>query len=628
MCKRVRVAAIVLACIAALLSGPAESPAQESGDSPPLSELMTQAEDLRNQLKWDEAIAKLREVVGRSDEDRAIAARAQVRIGKFLLDQGKLDEAEAALSQVTQLFSDQPEGQGWALLRQIDILQCRGDIVATETAAETLSEDTSVPVKFRVWARVKVSEVLISRGLQYDAIPLLEPIIAEYKDEFPEPVNWARVQLLQILTDKIRLSEAIQLGDEVVAEHAAGRASNEQAAFALLWKSRVLERSHEFDEAIPPAQMALALAAGKYPYLAYEAEYHLGQIYRRKGTGLKTGWGALYIEAMNHYGAALSIAESAGLSEDKKDHARLQYAGKMRDLGMLEKSIAWLRQGIDDPANLSPTDFSLSRRISDYMYHLPDQSEAWRTFLTCPASEDDPTAVFVRSVFGKEPSAASTVTANAVGTHLYWLGKLYEKQHRFGDALIVYDQALSAAATPQERAEALTAMAFCQNLTQQTVALSTAHDAADQWALVAVGPSEKDAHYAIEKIDATYSNIGRRGASLDLLRRIETELPVHQYPRRAAFLKYRLMRICKSQGMAEEAKTLGEEILDLFLDSSFGRGYEWLCGYTAVRLAYLYADEGNWEAAFSRLDGVAERWPQELGRYIEVHRSILAERNQ
>ena len=98
MRKRIRVTGAVLLCGAAILIGSARMLAQESGDPPALSDLFAQAESLWQEGQRNAAITTLRDIIVRSSEDPALAARAQLRMGQFLLNWGQYDSAEEALT--------------------------------------------------------------------------------------------------------------------------------------------------------------------------------------------------------------------------------------------------------------------------------------------------------------------------------------------------------------------------------------------------------------------------------------------------------------------------------------------------------------------------------------------------
>jgi len=635
--KHVWLIGIALTCVAAVLTFKmAAVRAQDGGggDPPPLSDLMAQAEDLRNQLRWDEAIAKLREIVSRAEEDRSLAARAQTRIGKFLIDQGKLDEAEAELALVNQMFADQPEGRGWAALRQIDIIQRRGDLDGVETAAQSLANDTNVPQKFRVWARVKSAEVPIVKGDQLAMIPVLEQIIAENKDTTPEPVNWARIDLVYVLTDKVKWDHAVRVADEVITDHAAGKATDEQAAFALLWKSRALERSERFDEATDPAQMAAGLALGRYPHVAYEVEYHLGQIYQRQGSGLKTGWGALHIAAMNHYGQALAIAESAGLSAEKADYARMRYAGEMRHLGMLEKSLAWLRMGIEDPARMTLKDQQLAQQIAKYIAGQSELAEAWQHYLNDPANEPDPMQVFVLKEFSQESSpASSTVLHTSIRRR--WLGEFYIKQRRYEEAVQSYLSAVTEAVEEPNRAHALSGLtqAYAKRaarLTRQRaaaeaqamrdLAYQTAGQAAEMWIQLAKSGTDAESHAAIEKAVRAYGAVYRTEESLRVAQRLCTELASGSESKRA-FADYMLMQALFWSGDRAGAVAAAQALDDTYGNSDRSDVQD-ICRAALVRASAYYVHLGDPQTGIQMLDYVENRYPDTRGEWIEHYKAF------
>ena len=343
---------LIVATIVLLMRvGPGASPAKAQ-DPPPMptpAEQLAQAEQLRFQLKWDEAIALLREVVARQQEDRASAAKAQARIGKYLLDKGKAEEARPELNLVLDAFGDVGEAVFWARVHLIDVLFASNELTQAEAWATQLADDVTLSPQQRAWGQVKQAEVDLERCAKEIAAERLSDLVQAAGDQTSEPHNWARVRLAQIATQAGIADEAIAIADAIVADHGNDKATDQQVVWGLIWKGRALAQKGQYEATVASLSMAGAVSQGKYPDLTYETEMQLGETYRQDNK---------HVAAWQHYERAFSVGASVSLSEHQLDHACLQVGSELRHLGMRERGIAWLRMAIKDPAGFTGMDHS------------------------------------------------------------------------------------------------------------------------------------------------------------------------------------------------------------------------------------------------------------------------------
>lgn len=591
---------IAMTTVLLIRLGPGVAPAQ-ADNPPPLpipAEQLAAAERLRFELKWNEAIVLLREVVRRQAEDRASAAKAQARIGKYLLDKGTVEEARSELNYVLDVFGDVSEAVFWARVYLIDVMFASNELAQAEEWATQLADDVTLSPQQRAWGQVKLAEVDLARGFQDIAARKLSDVLRAAGDQTEEPHNWARVRLAELATHNWEPNRAVALADAVVADHGVGKATDQQTVWALYWKSRC---TSDFAEATTSLSMGLALAQGRYPDLAFCLEMELGEVCRKAGQ---------YVESLPHYQAAFFHAGQYNPPEQELDFAYLQLGSMLRHLGMKERGLAWLRMGINNPGRLSPSDEMLSARMLSFM--TPAESEVWLAFVGDPTGHPDPIRPYVIKEFGTDtaiPTVASPATASRAK---YWLGRLYVAEKAWPKAIVALKEASAIADNDRSRGEALTWLAISFNEHHDIpLAMQAADEAANAWrTVITTTENDGDAHYAIDMLAFSYSYNGWEAAMIDALERLVGELSVDRQPSRACFARFRLIETYRSRGRDEQAMSLGEESFAMFLDRPFGRAHGELCRRMGGTLIRLYEKNGNSAKAAAVLSEIEARWPR------------------
>lgn len=289
-------------------------------DEPALQNLLEQAASLTQEDKWEDALEALERVVQRKEEDRALAARAQLHIGQYRLHMAIPDVAEEELKKVVAAFPEQVETVNWARLSLVDALNYQGKPGEAAEAAEALLLEPTAAPKQLAWCRVKLgqllqrldrteealdilgqldsqffpdgdvgprvhgglarAEILLAQRRFQAATPVLEQIIAEAEGQHVHLRNWARLRLIEVHFDTASWAHIEPLADDLLADHAAGQASEQQRLWAMVWKARTLERVGRLAEAEQIAHQAVAAAtAAEQHDLVYEALAVPGRIY-------------------------------------------------------------------------------------------------------------------------------------------------------------------------------------------------------------------------------------------------------------------------------------------------------------------------------------------------------------
>lgn len=482
--------------------------------------------------------------------------------------------------------------------------------------------------------------------------------------------NWARVRLAEALVHQSRFDEAVAVCDAVLTDHAAARADDRQTIWALVWKSRsqmLSNRVASLAEAPTAARMAVALAAeSNHPDLGYESHCLLGEIYSRLSSEadrlVKAGgsayvsspiaqlveetrraqnyvhegeWGPLLVEAMDHYGAAMNLARQFQLGQDRQAAARLQYATRMRHLGMGSKAIATLRIGIADAARLTDAEGPLAQAIGSLLDR--EQAEAWHVYLIDPQGHADPTAPMVAAEFGAPAPAASGAPTTDQFDRFYWLGRLYLDQSRFAGAIEKFQMAEEVAATARQRAEAKVgqvrayrsqahALRLNGNRDQARLAMmdgyQVAGSAVPDWLEVALTGGEGDTHYATEKAVFGYGILQRREEALQTAEEFLTQLILAQAESsKVAFAQYMKMQALAWNKRFEEAIDLAFQIDSEHADSPRAV-VERIRVAALLRASGYYARIGQAEAGHNLLDTIQARHP--TGEFDESLHSFRA----
>jgi len=623
-----RVPAVLSIVLGLLFIIPAAIHGEETGGPTP-AEQLRQAEQLRKDLKWDAAIPLLREVVNRRTEDPDSAAMAQARLGKCLMEIGYASEAEVELQYVDLEFGAQREAIEWSQLYLTELMQRRGDLVGAETSAQTLLSTASTP-EVLAWARLKLAEIPLFRNSASQAVAALEEAIATATPDYPEPANWGRVRLIQALGAAWSFDRTKAVCDAVVADHATGMATDEQVALALLCRGRALIQSRDYEQAIAPLEMAIGAGGDRHPELAQQADFALGEAARNDDD---------HEAALAYYYSAFERATSAELPDSTIDWARLQVGSEMRNLGMRERGIAWLRMGIEDPADLSETDRLLAERLASFL--TDEEAETWQHYMLSPAQGVDPTGAFVRAEFGEGAPPPSSVVVNRPFRRLYWLGRLYLDQSRYDEALGTFEQAKSYAQSSVQQAEALVgqlkvfgsqaeemreqgqrkeAYKFCRS--KRTLAEQTT----EMWLEIAMSGSAGDAHYAIEEAIMALRALRLNKDALRAADRFVDELTNHGADRsKIAFA--RLFR-ARALGLwnyrpAEAAKAALELADELSADDDLN--LETICVHSLLDACLYHAGAGEPFAGLAILDEVKETYPGKYTDWIEFERRKVSD---
>ncbi len=557
----------------------------------------------------------------------------------------------------------------WSRLYLIDTLCEQERLDAAEQSARDLLTGSASEAE-RAWANLKLAEVDLARLRRQPAIDLLRSAIDLSEDDAAaaEPRNWAQVRLAETLTHESRFDDADQVCDDLLSDHAAGRAGGAQAVWALIWKARTRMFTHRLDalaEAPGPAKMAAALAVTSgHPELAYEAQYLLGEIYDRLAAEarrlVKEGeeayaaspvapivedtrraqdyahegeWGPLMVEAMEHYGAAMGLAEQFQLGRDKAAIACLPYAARMHDLGMRDKALATWRMGLRDPAKLTEAEGQIAQTLGSYLHG--DDAEAWHLYLTDPTSYADPTTPLVQAAFGTTGPGASTITPTNRIESLLWLGRLFEGQKRLQDAATTYEEALAASQSAYHRAQAQDGIARCAlalttvtsdsslHRQRRDAARESARKAAAEWNAVISESTGSDTHWAIERAIDVLWDATLYDEAAALIENIAHNAVGGNDPRKAAFAMMKLAEVYWGRGRWAQASAEGKADWDRFGNSNDAVVQE-ACIHAMFIAHVALVNAGDLESARSILDTLEQAWPEKLAAPIARKRAVLA----
>ena len=592
-----------------------------AGDTP-LQNLIQQAESLRGELKWDEAISLLRQVVARRGEDEALAAKAQVRIGKMLIDANRVDEAPVELSAVMNDFANRPRAVKRARVFLIEVAQRRGELTKADTDARQLLADSAGDPEFQIWARTKLAEIKVSQGRQLETLSELEGIVADAQASFPEPCNWARVLMLNVLSEKYMPQRALDVADAIVPDHATGRSSDEQLATALIWKGRTFLKQNDFASARDALFTALALAGSSHPYMAHECRHELGHVFRREAED--TSQSQLHEQALTHYLAARDIAKLHQLGVGRVTRNTVLIAKELVSLGMRNRAIATLRKEIGNPASLGSSGRVLAGAVAEL---LPtEQAARWHDYLANPGVVADPTAVMVQTEFGESPSPPTGPVTDLFIRH-YWRARLADRERYYEQAAQLYQAAFDAGANPGEKGEALTGLTRIVLRTQgKASAIAVAEQAAAIWRDEAVRSTyEGNTHYAVDMLMKSYEHAGHRERGIAALEQLVTTISATERPAEACYLRTRLTGEFAEQQDWAKARALAEETLGLFLDHPFAKTHAQQCGSLLLLLSSVCVQQRDFACAEQAIATLASRWPIQFADRIASHRRLIQE---
>lgn len=496
--------------------------------------------------------------------------------------------------------------------------------------------------EMKAWGTMMRGELVVRMGHHPRAITYLEQAITEAGFANPEPKNWARVRLAECLTQTGSMARVETVVDDVIADHAANNADDRQLAWALIWKARSLIERQEFDQALTPLQMAAAVADQNHPELAYEAQFVAGDTCRLKG---EQAWneakdeetrGESHIAAFEHYQAAFVYAQQANADLDRP---RLAVATEMHHLGMRQRAIAWLRQGIPDPGSRAHTDIRLASRMVSFM--TKEEARAWHEHLVSPEATPDPTQSLVQAEFGEDaPQTSSLDVRNAFNRRL-WLGKLYARQDRREEAKNQLQAALAGATVPEEEARALTGLVEvyaneakehrrARRLPAAQEIVSQAEPLADQaagiWLNLARGGGVGEAHHATEAAVEAYRDLGLHAKALGKAEEFLATLQADGSEDKVAFAQYmRARALAWNKRYAEAIQAV--EVLDAQYGASDSPAIKPVCAHAIVFASAYHVWNGDLSSASNVLDEAERRYPDramkpliaECRKLIDIH---------
>jgi tetratricopeptide (TPR) repeat protein len=672
---------LIVATIVLLMRvGPGASPAQAQ-DPPPMptpAEQLAQAAQLKDQKNWEDALTILRQVATRRAEDEAAAAQGQLRQGEYLLQMALPAQAESELRRVLVDFPNDRDAADAARLFLSDALAFQGKKDLALQEAQTLAQDASAVLALRGWGFVRWANLLRNAGRADDAVTVLDQLAAlpwpiedagpkieggtlqarilvdrehfgpaataleqvitsAAGDAYAQQRNWARVFLAQVSLNLSAHSRVQQVTDDIIADHAAGKANDEQVAWGLIWKARSHKQLHQYARGLDALQMAVAVAYVNCPPVAFEAQFELGDVCAADGNDVQAAggdWGPLHEQALAYYMAAFDMAKTKQLGEDRLDRARLQIGSEMRHMGMRERGIAWLRMGIEDPARITGSDELLAQRMVSFM--SPLEAEAWHHYMLAPTENADPTQAMVQKEFEKTVPAPSSAVANQPFLRLHWLGRLYEKQRRFQEAMTVHQQSQAQADTPDRQAEALAGQArAARGLAQQArgshslaeyesakaLMIQTAEAASAAWAQVAVTAKPADSHYAIEQAVMVLREARQNVRALEVAEALARGFGPEEHPSKQAFARYMRIQALAWNHQYDQAVTEARGI-----DQEYAQYPD--ANLQEVRVAALIrssaysAQSGAPEAGLAILAEVEARYPQRYQEWISTYRKL------
>jgi len=392
------------------------------------------------------------------------------------------------------------------------------------------------------------AQQLEAQGQIAQAIALHDQFIADAGAEPSPLVDEARGELIALLS-KTALRSRISIISQALIDksNGGGEVAEDLLGMALIWQARFKIENSEFAEARGLLEQTVELAVASRPEVAYEAEYMLGELCETEAKAFQEDRGPLHEEARVHYVNALQWAETANLAQDLQNRAIAKVAWFMRHLDSTEKALAWLRNSIQAPANLSEADLQVVRLIGEYSR---DKREAWYEFIVDPVNLADPLDPEMLAEFSQPAPAAQSVNVNKLAARLCLLGELRRDQRWYEEAIVTYGQAESAAESTLERARVLSDFVevYKRILDEQRPrtfsgslpepyrstlleALAVARRAEAAWLTVIL--YEGTAEQAVEGIKAAvelYRKLRNNGDALALAQTILTQLPENAHP--------------------------------------------------------------------------------------------------
>ncbi len=596
------------------------APITRAAEPPSPAALLDQAERARLQLRWEEASSLLRQVLEHRESDPALAATAQLRLGLYALDHWKYPDAEAEFRRAIDSAGDSAASR-MARVHLVDALRGQERFEEAQRAAQSLLDASSESPELGAWARLKMGQIIVDRGMRIGAIPMFEVVVAQ-ADEFPAPGNWARARLAEVLVQEARRDEGIALAEQVIADHAQGRATAEQAAWAWFWKGDGLKVAKQYDEA-RSAFASVTDLAEPYPKLAYLARIHLGDACRFGGPGVRE-------QALAEYRRALEIAQGSRLGEERENRALIALAKEMRRFGNREGAIAWMRSGIGDPSKLSVADGELVKNIMGFM--RPGEAESWARYLAAPVEEPDPTVAWVGEEFGVISPGVFDNAGSPPAHQRLWLADCYRQQGRLEDAIRIYDEVISETSDYGEIAYAQdgiakSAYAVTINTSDaalrgqwKLVALTSAKLAAEAWSRVVDRSTGCDSHSPLESAIDVLWDVGLYNDAINLAEGLAAEYRLMGDPRKTAFASMKLSEAYLGQSRNSEAAAVALALWERFSDSQDVIVAE-LCARSMFIAHIAYTNLGEVETASLVLKKLDASRPLKYSSHIERAKS-------
>jgi tetratricopeptide (TPR) repeat protein len=587
---------------------------------PTLAELIDQAEALRIAGRWSQAIVTLEQVVDRRAEDEALAATAQILIGRYYLESNRPAQAGAAFQDAIDQFPSQNEAQFKGRLFTIDARRALGQFDQAMAAAADLLSHPGLTAEEMTWTAVKRAEVGLTamyfgKGPRAPVINELNQLLAGNTGDTSEPHNWARIRLSELLYHDRRFDQSIIEAEKVVADFNQAKATDEQASWALFWKGCCQIDAGSPEQAVTTLQSAYGLASGKHPYIACTSGLRLAMAHRASQH---------HSAALTGFTTALNDAIGHNLEESLQDQARLEVGTAFDDLNMRNRAIAWLRKGIEDPSEMDETDGQLADQIAGYM--TGPEKEAWRLYLVSPVDRDDPTSPYVESEFNEQPSHASNANVTRASIRLCWLGDFYLEQKQYDQAIQAYQDAMASAATAEDRTRsgigqlrAMRRLAFrlyyktgdrrtARQLEEQAATLTAS--LMPDWIEIVLTGSVGDAHYAVEQAAHSYGMWQRNSEALSAVEQIIQQLELADAEDvRMGFARYIKMQVLAWLEMHHEAIVLSEQI-DADYQGSGNPVLENIRVSAMIRASRYYAKVGQAEQGESILNSIRSEHPE------------------
>lgn len=220
---------------------------------------------------------------------------------------------------------------------------------------------------------------------------------------------------------------------------------------------------------------------------------------------------------------------------------------------------------------------------------------------------------------------------------------VYQQQERWQDATTKYEQALEAAQTARQRAEARTRLALVHRDASQAAtnrvnrdverraARHHARQAVEDWLEAAVTGPVGDAHYAAVQMSNVLLNVGLRREAPRAIERLITNLAENGSPSKLAYARFIHARALSWNGRYQEALETALAV-DQDFQAHTEAGIEEIRLFALLAAAGYHAQAGDPDAGRALLDWIAEqfagRHPETLAAYHRLCDRVIAEQAQ